>query len=267
MHWSVSGATHRVRDSSKATLKKNPLMSNPTHRYVERPQLGLRYLADYMAGSKRKERSILQQSKYRPIAKIIQHDEAKSTVSKFILMGASADEYWLIDQAHRLRERLADDEFDRHLYDSNADYIARYAMVAADVNWPKAEILPPGKPGRIDVHGVRVTVPLNIRLRRTTRTNKIREGAAMLRYAKGAALPAEVGAWQSAFIWGYLSDTSTDQTVSPEPKLCLTVDAWAGLCHAAPSNCVSRYQNMKAACASIAEQWPNIRPPDGAVLE
>jgi hypothetical protein len=228
--------------------------------------MGVRYLADYMAGSKRKERSILSLSKYRPIAKVIQHTEAQSTVSKFIRAGNLGSD-WLRREAQRLRDRIADDDFDRHLFDSNADYIARFALIEAGLNWPKAEILPPGRPGLIDLHGVKITVGLHLRLRRTTRTNKVREGAAMLRYAKGTPLHAETAAWQSAFLLGYLGDVSADHTVEPEGKLCLTIDAHAGICHAAPTNSVSRYQNMKAACASIAEQWPNIAPPEGAVLE
>jgi len=237
-------------------------MATPTHKYLERPQLGLRYLADYMAGSKRKERSILQLSKYRPIAKVIQHAEARSTVSKFIRDGSTNAE-WLEEEAFRLRERLADDDFDRHLYDSNADYIARYAGTFQNAAWPRgAQMLSPGRRGALMVHGVKITVDLSFRLRRTTRTNKIKEGAGMLRYGKGKALPEEVGAWQSAFLFGYLGDTSTDSTVEPERPLCLTIDVWTGMAHAAPTNSVSRYQNMQAACASIAEQWPNIQPPD-----
>ena len=266
MHSSVKGATYSVRDSSNATLKKNALMPNPTHRYVKNPTMGVRYLADYMAGSKRKERSILQASKYRSLAKMLHHTEAKSTVSKFIRTdGVGAD--WLLEEADRLRRRLADDDFDRHLYDSNADYLSRFATVTDGIIWPKATVLAPGKSGWINLHGVKVTVELAFRLRRTTKTNQVREGAAMLRYAKGKAVDPEAAAWQSAFLLGYLLETSADHAVVPEGKLCLTVDAYAGALHAAPTDAVSRYQNMKAACASIAEQWPNIKAPSGAILD
>ena len=240
-------------------------MPDPTHQYVEHPKLGVRYLADYMAASKRGERRILQLSKYRPIAKIIQHTEAQSTVSKFIRNGALGVG-WLLETAAALRARLADDDFDRHLFDSNADYITRFAAVEHEIGWPKAELLPAGKPSHITLNGVKITVGLHWRLRRTTKTNKVKEGAAMLRYAKGKALAIEAAAYQSAFLLGYLEDTSVDQTIEPEGKLCLTVDVYTGVCHPAPTNSVSRYQNMKAACASIAEQWPNIKPPPDAVL-
>jgi hypothetical protein len=240
-------------------------MPSPTHQYVQRPRVGVRYLADYMAGSKRNERRILQLSKYRPIAKVIQHTDAQIAISKFMRSNSLGVD-WLMNEADALRNRLADDDFDRHLFDSNADYIARFASVWADVALPSAEILPPGKAGAIVLHGVRVTVGLHIRLRRTTRTNKVREGAAMLRYAKGKQVSSDAAAWQAAFLLGYLQDTSVDQDVQPEGKLCLVIDAYAGACHAAPTNSVRRYQNMQAACASIAEQWPNIKPPPDAIL-
>lgn len=227
--------------------------------------MGVRYLADYMAGSKRNERRVLQFNKYRPIAEVIQHTEAQSTTSKF-MWSKDLGKDWLLHEADALRCRLADDDFDRRLYDSNADYIARFASVWMGMDLPSAEILPPGKPGLIVLHGVRVTVGPQVRLRRTTKTNKIKEGAAMLRYAKGKPVSSDAAAWQAAFLLGYLQEVSSDQTVEPEGKLCLTIDAHAGVCHPAPTNSVSRYQNTQAACASIAEQWPNIKSPPDAIL-
>lgn len=240
-------------------------MPIPTHRHEKQPRTGLRYLADFMAASKRGERSILQASKYRPIARLIQHTEARGIVGKFLRDG-DTDATWLEEEAERLRSRLADDDFDRELYDNNADYVGRFAKVCGDLDLPNADRLIPGPRQSIEFHGVTITVDLSFRLRRRTKTNKVRQGAATLRYAKGKKLAPEVGAWQSAFLFGFLRDTSAVQEVEPERQLCLTIDAYAGTCHAAPSNSVSRYQNIKAACASIAEQWPNIQPPPGAVL-
>jgi hypothetical protein len=240
-------------------------MTSSTHRYVERPTMGLRYLADFMAASKRGERSILQTSKYRPLVRAIQHTEARSTVSKFIRDG-DKDTGWLVEEACRLRDRLVDDDFERDLLDNNADYIARFAEIAGHLDLPKASLLVPGPVGRVDIHGVTVLVGLHLRLARTTKTNKMKEGGAMLRYAKNKKLPPEIGAWQSAFIYGYLRDAAIDQSVEAERGLCLTIDAQSGICHSAPGNAVSRYANMKAACHSIAEQWPNIEAPRGAIF-
>jgi hypothetical protein len=70
--------------------------------------MGRRYLADFMEASKRRERSILQASKYRPIARVIQHAEARGILGKFI-RGRDVDTGWLREEAERLRNRLADD--------------------------------------------------------------------------------------------------------------------------------------------------------------
>jgi hypothetical protein len=65
---------------------------------------------------------------------------------------------------------------------------------------------------------------------------------------------------------GFLGEASVDPDIEPERQLCLTIDTYVGTWQPAPGNSVSRYHNMKAACQSIAEQWPNIKPPDNAVL-
>lgn len=87
-----------------------------------------------------------------------------------------------------------------------------------------------------------------------------------MRYAKGKSLSPEVGEWQSAILFGLLSLPGAAEANEPELKLCLTIDAHAGICYAAPTNAVSRFNNAEAACATIAERWPNIPPPPGAVL-
>lgn len=246
-------------------LQGQRMSEYPTHRQVPAPRMGVRYLADYMAASERGKRRIVLNSKFRPLAKVIQHAEAVRTVSKFI-RGGDHDIGWLQQEAERLRGRMADDDFERDLLDHNADYIARFADVVGGIKLPKADLLPPGPSGAIDIHGVRVSVGLHFRLRRLTKTNKVREGAAMLRYAKGKKLLPEAGGWQAAFLLGYLRDTSVDQNIDPDRGLCLTIDAYAGVYYPGPTDSVSRYQNMKAACQSIAERWPNIQPPPGAIL-
>jgi hypothetical protein len=242
-------------------------MSNPTHRHNKRPQLSLRYLADYMAGSKRNERTVLRANKYPPLARLLQHDDAKSIVSKFIRDG-DTDVSWLQEEAARLRDRLADDEFGQRENLVNAGYIERFAEVSPLIQWPaKVTILPPGLAQRILVNGVKITLGFNVRLRRTTKTNKIKHGSATLRYSKGHDLPIETAAWQSAFIYGFLVENDLDDNVVADKALCLTLDAWAGKAYSAPSDSVSRYKDMAAACSSIAEQWANISAPPKAILD
>lgn len=236
-----------------------------THRLVSRPQVSSRYLADFMAASHQSQRSIIRGCKYRPIARVIQHRKAKNIIGTYLQAGKALPAE-LIEQAQELRDMMADDDFDREVLDNNADYVDRFAQVASSVLLPAAEVIPPGKCPAVTINGTTVTVDLCFRLRRTTKTNKIRVGAATLRYAKGKALPPEVGAWQSAFVMGYLGQNALQDNAQPEGKMCLTIDAYLGVCHPAPTDAIRRFQNMQAACATIAERWANVPAPAGAVF-
>jgi hypothetical protein len=236
-----------------------------THREVKNPQMSARQLADFMAASETARRSIVRGCKYQPIARVIQHDEAKLSVGKFFRSGRTEFDQ-LREDARRLRQRLSDSSFERDLFDHNADYIERFASVASNVELPDGEVLPPGRTPWIELSGVRVIAEIQFRLRRLTRTNKIRVGAGSLRYAKGTALKATVAAWQSAFLFGYLEVTNAEPEASPEQKLCLTIDAYRGKSYPAPTDSVRRLRHMESACATIAERWPNIAPPDGAIF-
>ena len=145
-----------------------------THREVKNPRMSARHLADYMSASETAKRTIVRDCKYQSTARVLQHDEAKLSIGKYFRSGADATS--LRDDARRLRDRIADSDFDRDLFDHNADYIERYADVRAGFALPNAQR------------------------------------------------------------------------------------------HAAPSDAVRRFQNMKSACASIAERWPNVQPPAKAVL-
>ena len=129
---------------------------------------------------------------------------------------------------------------------------------------PDAERLPPGNVQSTKVKAVKVNLDLQFRLRRLTKTNKVRVGGGMLRYAKGKALDPDVGAWQSAFLFGHLNGSPPEDGAGAEHKLCLTIDAYAGEAFAAPGDATNRYKNMCAACETIAEWWPNITPPPNA---
>jgi hypothetical protein len=104
------------------------------------------------------------------------------------------------------------------------------------------------------------------RLRLTTKTNEVRIGGGMVRYAKNRPLNPETAAWQSSLLLGYLDLINADPGEVPEGKLCVTVDAFAGKSYSAPGDALSRFKNMRAACESIAERWDNVKPPDGAIF-
>jgi hypothetical protein len=241
------------------------LAEGKTHRVVAKPQMAARFLADFMAASERSRRTIIQSCKFRRIARVIQHDQAKSIVGAYLRSGKD-DVALLTAKAEALREQMADDDFGREVLDNNADYVDQFAKIAMGVALPKANLSAPGKTPALSVNGLSVTVDLCMRLARTTRTNKVRIGAATLRYAKSAPLSPEVGAWHSSFLLGYLGQDAQALNGDPENKLCLTVDAWTGICHPAPSDAVRRYKNMEAACATIAERWENVPAPTGAIF-
>lgn len=236
-----------------------------THRFVEKPQISARHLADYMAASERAKRSILRKCKYPKITQIIQHDHAKSAISQF-LCGDGASTDTLTARAAQLRDMMADSDFRRDTLDFNADYIDRFVEVVDGVNIPAADRLPAGKPPPISLEEVKITAELHFRLSRIAKGNKVKTGAGMLRYAKGKSLDPETAAWQSAFLLGYLKMTSIDLGAEPERKLCLTVDVHSGIAYPAPGDAVSRFHEMEAACEAIAERWLNIKPPNGAIF-
>jgi len=236
-----------------------------THREIKSPQTTARYLADYMAASERARRTIIRACKYQPITRVIQHNDAKLAVSRS-LWDAEVGPAFLNEESRRLRERLADDDFDREVNEHNADYIDRFAKVYPGLSLPDAELSPVGEDVSVNINGVKVNLGLHARLKRITRTNKVRVGAAALRYAKGKSLSREVGLWQSAFMFGYLAQEEAQDGADAEQKLCLTIDAYKGVAIPAPTNSLSRFRNMEAACATIAERWDNIEPPKGAVL-
>jgi hypothetical protein len=171
-----------------------------THREVKNPRISARHLADYMDASETARRTIVRDCKYQSTARVVQHDEAKLSIGRFIRSG-EIDATALTEDAKRLRDRLVDSDFERDVLDHNADYIERFATVCGAADLPRAERLAPDPVPPVDLNGVRVAVELQFRLKRTTKTNSVR-----------------------------------------------------------------RFLNMKAACASIAERWPNVAPPPRAVF-
>jgi hypothetical protein len=239
------------------------------HREIPKPEISIRYLADYLAAvgrsGHRSSRRIIEGCKYRPIGRIVQHNEAQVTLSKFICSATMAVGS-LSATAAKIRGRLASDDFERQLWDHNADYIDRFAAIWAKIELPEATICQPGPRLELMVSGCKLTAHLHFRLQRLTKTNKVRIGGGALRYAKGKALPAPVGVWQSAILLGMLAKTNANEDAEPEGKLCITIDAYTGGRHLAPTNAVTRFKEAEAACTTIAQLWPTIKPPDGAVL-
>lgn len=239
--------------------------TDKTHVLVPDAEITVRYLADYMAASERKRRSIIEGCKYRPLARLLQHKEATITISKAFQSGAP-DANELKTKAEFIRNKLATGDFDALTNEANADYVQKFSEVVASIKLPEAEILPGKVFPALKVHGVKVRFSPHLLLRRIDKTNKQRSGAFMLRYAKGKALNPDVGGYQSAAAFGLLKDYLAEEGAEADKSICVTLDAFSGTLYPVPGSAVTMFANMAAACQTIGERWPNVPPPKGAIL-
>jgi hypothetical protein len=88
----------------------------------------------------------------------------------------------------------------------------------------------------------------------------------MFRYAKGKPLAPKIGLAQSAAMHGFMRVQGVPDGAEIDRALCLTLDAYTGITYPAPGDAVAIFNNMKAACATIADGWDNVEPPPGAVI-
>jgi hypothetical protein len=239
--------------------------TDKTHVLVPVAEITVRYLADYMAASERKRRSIIEGCKYRPLARLLQHKEATITISNALQSGTT-DAKALQTKADFIRNKLATGDFEALTNEASADYIKKFSEVVASIKLPDADILPGKVFPALKVHGVKVRFSPHLLLRRIDKTNKQRSGAFMLRYAKGKALNSEIGGYQSAAAFGLLKDYLAEEGAEADKSICVTLDAFSGTLYPAPGSAITMFANMKAACQTIAERWPNIPPPKGAIL-
>ncbi|RAK57748.1 hypothetical protein [Phenylobacterium deserti] len=238
----------------------------PTHVVVPEPELGVRYLSDYMSGSERKKRSILVAAKYRPLARLIQHQEAKATIVNAAVKGLLNKDF-LLSRADFIRGKLVTDDFEALVNEANSGYLVRFSEVVSSLDLAGLEVLPGKKHQVAPIGGLKVPFVSNLLLRKVSKTNKVRVGALMLRYSKGKELPKLTAEYQSALIFGLLQHTHAEAGAEIDPALCLTLDCHTGSAHPAPSKAVTMFKNVSAACATIADAWPNTMPPQGAVLK
>ncbi|MDO9223938.1 MAG: hypothetical protein Q7U20_09545 [Caulobacter sp.] len=236
-----------------------------THVLVPVPEMGVRYLADYMAGSDRKRRAVILDAKYRPRARLMQHREAKATIANALING-NASKAFLSGRADTVRAKLATNDHDALTNEANADYLKRFSEVVESLDLPGVEFLPGKIYTLAKVNGLKVPFRTDLTLRRMTKTNKIIVGSMMFRYAKGKALSDLAADYQAAAIFGFMKECAVEDGAELDRSLCITLDGFTGAPHAAPTNSVTLFKNTQAACATIAEAWPNTQPPKGAVL-
>ena len=243
-------------------------MTDLTHKEIKNPQISARDLADFMAAGAREraKRSIIRNSKFRPIARLIQHNHAKVAIASFYLDEKQSVTF-LKERADRIRNRIADTPFEEDTNKHNSDYIERFSSVCDKLIMPKAEFYAVGRAEPLVLNGVRVTTDICFGLRRLTRTNEARIGVAALRYSKGTPLSQEAALWHAAYLYGYLARMNQGSDLKPDRALCVVIDAYSGVAHLSPSDSVTRFREMEAACETIAERWPKIAAPPRALIK
>lgn len=241
-------------------------MPDPTHTLVKKPQMSLRDLADYMAASGQARRTLLRDCKYRPIARLIQHKEAKLAIAGW-LVDRSGDTARLIAKAESIERRMFPDPFDEKVGKSNADYLRRFVVTYSPDMFDGFTIEAAGQLPAIMLNGVKVTFDPATYLSRVNRVNALKLGVSMLRYLKGKPLNPVAGQHQSAFMFAYLKANPWAENGESEKAMCITYDAQTGETHPAPGDSIYLYKEMAANSATIADAWDNIAPPAHAVIK
>lgn len=242
------------------------MSESPTHRLVKTPKVNSRYLSDYMVASERMKRTIIRDCKYRKIARAIQHDRAKAFITNS-LRSHSISQEGLKAEGQRLLDMMADTDFDRDTLDVNGDFLIAFGEVFSLDTFPKTADFVDAPTGfKVNINGVDVDPDIRFGVQRVTKTNRTRTGLGTIRYAKGKPLNDDVGAYQSSVLFGCRKMIDVQDPTAPEEKLCLTLDCATGRFIPAPSDATRRFQNMEAACKTIAEWWDSIEPPEGAIF-
>ncbi len=238
-----------------------------THTFRPQPGMSVRMLADYMSSSEQAKRSFLTKCKYQPKAPVIQHKDAQESISNRVSRVGATDTD-IVARIETLRSGLQGSQFECEVAENNADYLERFLEQPFAVPSTAQEVMAATKLLPLEFEGFSLTCSPHLILKRVNRRNVPKMGLGFLRYSKGRALPAENACWQGAISFGYLK-AKLEQglaEVDPEKELCVTFDVWTGVAHAAPGNAIYRFNEVRAACAGIAQRWANIEPPAGAIF-
>ena len=236
-----------------------------THREVPEPEISVRHLADFMAASERARRTIVEGCKYRPIARLVQHKEATLAISGAIQKGA-LDEQALKDKARFIRNKLADDDFEALTNEVNADYVEKFSEVVASIKLPDADVLP----GKVFHHSKSmvsgcVSRPISCCVGSTKPTSSVGELSCFdtRKEKRSQQLSADFSRRRHS---DFLKEYAPEEGSDVDKTICVTLNAFTGELYPAPGSSLSMFANMKAACMTIAERWPNIGPPKAAAI-
>jgi hypothetical protein len=111
------------------------MITAKTHVERKRPQISVGRLADYMAASEQVRRGIIRSCKYRSIARVVQHDEAKAIIAEF-LCSATPNIEGLQRRVDAMEARFYDNQFDADVNMHNCDYIRRFIAIRDLIDGP-----------------------------------------------------------------------------------------------------------------------------------
>ena len=236
---------------------------------LDSPRLSLRRLAEFMAASPVRQRSLIRDTKYRSVEPEISYGEGFALIGDMLADGdlatqtlrEAAEDFHDRMDVRGIRERIA--------YDLIGGMFDWLADERPDLQLPDAERYDDGRTwgrgGAWEVEGVTLDPDVHLRLAQARRGYRA-VGAVTLRYSKSGPLDPVIAQWQASGLHGYLSDTLEGEALRPDPDLCIALDLRTGIAHPAPGRARTLMSQMRAACATIAERWPNIAPPKGAVV-
>jgi len=239
-------------------------MSKQTHREVKYPRMSDNKLSDYMNASEQVRRGILQSCKYQRKTAVIQHREAKKIIAESMTNG-KLDIVTLKHKLEIFEGRITDTQFEEDVKQHNIDYVNNVLRMGFS-GLSGSDFQRTTKSRKLDFNGTEISFFPEMLVTRTNARNNRKIGALNFRYSKSAKLPDETAMYQSALMFGALKVDPFEPEASPEHALCQTLDGFNGKVYCAPTNAIYLYNEMKAACGSVAMQWPNIEPPKSAVL-
>lgn len=98
-----------------------------------------------MAASAQRKRTVLREAKYRPVARVLQHTEARATIAAWLRNG-EGDTGVLKERADWFRSRMTTSDFEAQQNQHNADYVDIFSEVCAKLAIPPCEMqAAPGK--------------------------------------------------------------------------------------------------------------------------
>ncbi len=241
-------------------------MSNEiTHRLQANPRIRAQDFAEYMAASDVAKRSLIRRCKFRPLAPMLQHREAKSSIARWMREG-SGDLAALATEAARIRRKLADTAFEADTNEHNAAYIEAFMAVCESLEIPACQMTPPMGKMQFGIEGLTVGYSPDLLLTATNRQNVAKAGALFLLYQKGKAAVEEPSLYLNSLSFAYLSGSAIVEYAETDKKLCVSVCSHSGVVRCAPGNAATRFKNMQAAAETIVEQWDAIKPQPNWVV-